>query len=346
MSDERLHEDELVSAYLDGEATPAETAEVEASAALLARVEELRAVRDALAEPVVPLSAEQRDDLIGAALGAADAEDAARREARVVPLHRPQRLLLAMAAAVIVLAAVVGTGLIASRGGDDEADTAAPATEAATGMVADAAPAAEEEPMPEMDMAAADEAVAEEPMAEEAPAEEAAMAAEAQIEASTAEAEAMADELARLAVQEAEAEAEAAMAQEAPAATTTTIAAATTTAAAETDDGDDSPTEQVVDLGMLESLESLFEDIGASWSAALEDGAMADSGACAEAVQEEALALSAETVRSFVAAVGDEDPITFDAGFARRDDGTAVIVYAAPPDCEIGVHELPRSESE
>lgn len=281
MSDERLHDDELVSACLDGEATPAEIAEVEASDALLARVEELRAVRDAVAEPVVPLSVERRDDLIGAALGVADATDAARREAKVVPLQRPHRLLLAMAAAVIVLAAVVGTGLIASRG-SDEADTAASTDEAMAGMAAepaDAAPAAEEEPMPEMNMETAEEA-----MAEEAPAEEAALA----------------------------------------------------------EDGDvDSPAEQVVDLGMLESLESLFEDIGASRSAALEDGATADSGACAAAVQEQALALGAETVRSFVATVGDEDPVAFDAGLARRDDGTAVIVHAASPDCEIGVHELP-----
>ena len=66
-------------------------------------------------------------------------------------------------------------------------------------------------------------------------------------------------------------------------------------------------------------------------------------GECAEAVHERALALSAETARSFVATVGTEDPVTFDAGFALRDDGTAVIVYAAPPDCEIGVHELPGS---
>ena len=356
MSDERLHEDELVSAYLDGEATPAEIAEVEASDALLARVKELRAVRDALAEPVVPLSAEQRDDSIDAALGVADAGDAARLEARVLPLQRPQRLLLAMAAAVIVLAAVVGTGLIASRGGekaDTVASTAAPAAEAAA-EPADAAPSAGEEPMPEMDIAAADEAMAEKPMAEEAPVEEAmaeeaiaeeapaeeamaAAAAEAQAEVTAEAAEAMADELARLA------EEEAALAQEAPAATTTTVAAVTTIAAeaAGADGGDDSPNEQVVDLGTQESLESLFEDITASWSAALEDGARADSGACAAAVQEQALELSAVTVRSFVATVGNEDPVTFDARFARRDDGTAVIVYAAPPECEIGVHELP-----
>ena len=352
MSDERLHEDELVSAYLDDEATPAEIAEVEASDALLARVKELRAVRDALAEPVVPLSAEQRDDSIDAALGVADAGDAARLEARVLPLQRPQRLLLAMAAAVIVLAAVVGTGLIASRGGekaDTVASTAAPAAEAAA-EPADAAPSAGEEPMPEMDIAAADEAMgekapAEEPMAEEDMAEEApagevalaAAAAEAQAEVTAEAAEAMADELARLA------EEEAALAQEAPAATTTTVAAVTTIAAeaAGADGGDDSPNEQVVDLGTQESLESLFEDITASWSAALEDGARADSGACAAAVQEQALELSAVTVRSFVATVGNEDPVTFDARFARRDDGTAVIVYAAPPECEIGVHELP-----
>lgn len=350
MSDERLHEDELVSAYLDGEATPAEIAEVEAGDALLARVEELRAVRDALAEPVVALSAEQRDDLIGAALGVADAEDAARLEAKVVPLQRPQRLLLAMAAAVIVLAAVVGTGLIASRGGDDyaetAADTAALTAEADDGMAAepmDAAPAADEEPMLEMDMAAADEAMAEEPMAEEAPAAEsaqaaAAEAAEAQSALSAAEAEAPADEPARRAADGAEA----APAEDATAATATTVAATTTAAAGEADGGDDSSTAQVVDLGTLESLESLFEDIGASWSAALEDEAMADAGACAAAVQEQTLELSAETVRSFVATVGDEDPVTFDARFARRDDGTAVIVYAAPPECEIGVHESPE----
>lgn len=340
MRDEQLREDELASAYLDGEATAAEIAEVEASDALLARVEELRAVRDAVAEPVVALSAEQRDDLIGAALGAADAEDAARLEARVVPLHRPQRLLLAMAAAVIVLAAVVGTGLIASRGGDEYADTAATATESLARMAAepaDAAPAAEEEPMPEMDMGTADEAMDEEPMAEEAPAEEAALAAEAQTEAMTAEAEAMADELARLAADEAAA----ALAEDAIAAPTTSPPAATTTAAAEADSGDDAPSDQVVDLGPFESLESLFEDIAATWSAALDEGAMADSGACAAAVQEQALELSAETVRSFVATVGNEDPVTLDARFARRDDGTAVIAYAAPPDCEIGVHELP-----
>ena len=96
MSDEQLRVDELVSAYLDGEASPAEIAEIENSDALSARVEEFRAVRHALVEPVTPLSADRRNDLIGAALGVADAEAGLRRTAKVMPFRRPQPLLLAM----------------------------------------------------------------------------------------------------------------------------------------------------------------------------------------------------------------------------------------------------------
>ena len=358
MSDEQLREDELASAYLDGEATPAEIAEVEASDALLARVEEFRALRDAVAEPVTPLPEDLQDDLIGAALGVAEAEEAARAEAKVVRLQRPQRLLLAMAAVVVLLAAVVGTGLIASRGGDDFEESATLATamtESAAGTdTADEAAPAEEEPMADMEITAADEATAEEepmadmemaaeaPTAEEEPMADMEMAAEAptaEEERRSESAEAM--EAAQAAA-EATAEAAAAAEEEAPAATTT-IAAATTTDGAPADDDRDVSTEQVVDLGTLESLDSLLGDVGARWSAALADGAMADSGACAEAVQEQALNLGSETIRAFVVTVGSEDPVTFDARFARRDDGTAVIVYAAPPDCEVGIHELPDS---
>lgn len=143
---------------------------------------------------------------------------------------------------------------------------------------------------------------------------------------------------------EASAEAEAAEAEaaEAPAVTVPPAATTTVTAAA-TDDSDGTPPEQVVDLGALESLESLFENIGASWSAALEDGALAESGACSAAVHEQALKSSVETLRSFIATVGSDDPLTFDARFTRRDDGTAVIIYAAPPDCAVGTYELPGS---
>ena len=349
MSDASLRRDELVSACLDGEASPAEIAEVEGDDALLARFEELRAVRGAVAAPVPSLSAEQRDQLISAALGVADAEADARLEAKIVPRHRPQRLFLAVAAAVILLAAAVSAGLLGSSGGDD-ADMA---TESAS-MAGSAAPA---EMAAEADMAAADEAMAEEePMAEEAPmAEEEPMAEEP-----TADEESMVEDAM-------EAAAAAAEAMEAPAASTTVAAMeadnrevqaapepASGTAETEeerrsesTTDGGEPDTDgangQVVDLGMLENLESLYENIGAKWSAALEDEAMADPGVCSAAVDERALEMSAETRQSFVATVGAEDPLTFDAQFVRRPDGSALVIYAAPPDCEIEIHELAGS---
>ena len=369
MSDESLRRDELVSAYLDGEATPAEMAEVEGDDALLARVEELLAVRDAVAAPVPSLSAEQRDQLISAALGVADAEAGARLEAKIVPRHRPQPLFLAVAAAVLVLAAVVSAGLLGSRGGGD----AEMAGEAAP-MADSAAPAdMAEEPTAQADMAAADAAMEpEEAMADEGPtaeqesmAEEPMAGEESMAEEPMAEQESMAEE--PMAEQESMAEepmeAAEAAAMEAPAATTTVraieaddsadqAAPEPTSGIAETEedrrsesttDGREPDTDgadgQVVDLGMLENLESLYENIGAKWSAALEDETMADPGVCAAAVDERALEMSAETHQSFVASVGAEDPLTFDAQFVRRPDGSAVVIYAAPPDCEIEIHE-------
>ena len=116
---------------------------------------------------------------------------------------------------------------------------------------------------------------------------------------------------------------------------------ADTAAAAELDDG---PTEQVVDLGTFESLEALLDDIAPRWSAALEDGALADSGTCSAPVHEEALRSGVETAQPFIATVGVEDPTTLDARFARRADGTAIIIYAAPPNCETGTYEQDESD--
>ncbi|MGH9118827.1 MAG: zf-HC2 domain-containing protein, partial [Acidimicrobiales bacterium] len=53
--------DELVSAYLDGEATPEESARVDADPELQARVAGLRAVAAAVAGPFAPPSAEARE---------------------------------------------------------------------------------------------------------------------------------------------------------------------------------------------------------------------------------------------------------------------------------------------
>lgn len=66
---------------------------------------------------------------------------------------------------------------------------------------------------------------------------------------------------------------------------------------------------------------------------------MADPGMCSAAVHEEALRLNVATGQTFVATVGVEDLMTFDARFVRRADGTATIIYAAPPGCETAAYE-------
>ena len=57
----------------------------------------------------------------------------------------------------------------------------------------------------------------------------------------------------------------------------------------------------VVDLGTFENLESLFGDVAARWSGALEDGAVADSGMCSAAVRNKASELEIETAQPFIA---------------------------------------------
>ena len=356
MSDEQFREDELVSAYLDGEATPAEIAEVEQNDALMARVEQLRSVRDAVAAPVAPMPAERREQMISAALAVADAENAQRREARIVPIRRRRETLLAVAAAAILLAAVVSAGLIASRGGDESAEMAADAPAADAGVEATAAAPAEADMAMAEDSAdyemAAEPMPEEEPMAEQEPMAEEALAAAAADAEGTVDPEVVAElemqlEAAEVEAAEAEADAdEAAMAQPAEevAGTPTASADEADREAEEERRAADDAARQVVDLGAFASLVLLFDDIAASWSAALEHGTTTDSGTCSAAVHGRELELDVETGRPFVATVGAEDPLVFDGRFARRDDGTAVIIYAAPPDCEIGIHNLDESD--
>lgn len=358
MSDEERREDELVSAYLDGEATPAEIAEVERDDALLARVEQLRSVRDAVAAPVAPMPAELKDQMIGAALAAADAGNPRRRAARIVPFHRRHQTRLAVAAAVILLAAVVSAGLIASRGGDD-ADMAA---EAPAAEMADAGSSAADVAVPgEAESTAMPTTTAYVEMAEEEPMAEldidtAAMAADkaAMAELEAAAAETVADELDEAAMAELEAAAAEAAAQAAVAEAESAMEAPAEEAAdaptSSADDADrprdeersvpDEAAVQVVDLGAFKDLQSLFDTVAVRWSAALEDGAMEDSGTCSAAVQQRALELDLETGQSFIATVGAEDPLLLDAQFTRRADGTAIIIYATPPSCETEIYEL------
>jgi hypothetical protein len=117
--------DELASAYLDGEATAAERARVEADPDLVRRVAELGVVRAALGAPGPSARAETRDRAITAALAASPPA------AKITPLHRgrssrrPLAILGAAAAAVAVIAAVA---VVATRSSNNGTSTSARAS--------------------------------------------------------------------------------------------------------------------------------------------------------------------------------------------------------------------------
>ena len=129
-----MHDPEtLASAYLDGELTDEERRVAEADPAVMAEVEQLRALRAGIAD-VAPPSDSAREAAIGAAMAAfhdrlaepsspasapvSSAESS--RDAVVVPMWKrfasPQ--WLGGAAAALVL--VVGVGVVATRTGDDD----------------------------------------------------------------------------------------------------------------------------------------------------------------------------------------------------------------------------------
>ena len=112
--DEPDERDELASAYLDGVASPDERARVDADPELRARVEDLRAARDALVDaPVAPPTAAARDAAIRAAVDAAIVVDLAAHRGR-------QRLRIAsIAAAVLLLLGAAGV-LLRSLGDNSE----------------------------------------------------------------------------------------------------------------------------------------------------------------------------------------------------------------------------------
>ena len=164
MNDEELpRNDELASAYLDGELDPTERAAASANPDVMATVESFARVRSALAE-VEPVMGNAKDDALAAALAEFDAlhvvSAGASPVATVTSLQshrRAYRALTSVAAAVAILA--IGVAAInAGRGGDtksssavernaaDSAGTAAPsaaeAPKAATALGAPAGTAA------------------------------------------------------------------------------------------------------------------------------------------------------------------------------------------------------------
>jgi hypothetical protein len=113
---------ELASAYLDGEATADERARVEGDPALLAEVERLRRVRDAVAT-TASAPAAQRDAAINAALATFDGLQVdAPSPPNVVPMasRRKARWMQGLTAAAAAIVLVLGGIVIVNRGGDDD----------------------------------------------------------------------------------------------------------------------------------------------------------------------------------------------------------------------------------
>ena len=129
-------DDEVVSAVLDGEATPAERALVEGSVEGRARLAELRGVAAATATPIAPLPADTVEVLLGRALDAASTPTPASAPAPVaLATRRAQRdhselwrrwgtAIAAAAAIVVVVAGIVALGKTAGRSSSDSASSA------------------------------------------------------------------------------------------------------------------------------------------------------------------------------------------------------------------------------
>ncbi len=137
MTDEPDSVDELISRYLDGEATEAEITRVESDPSLLARAESMRAAIEAVAAPVeIPVA--DLDRIRAVALAESGTTEQvtdlmAAGAARAERLQRRNRIM-AVAAAFVLLA--VGVVAVRSLPGVDSDDDAS--TDAATSADADA----------------------------------------------------------------------------------------------------------------------------------------------------------------------------------------------------------------
>ncbi|MGQ0616184.1 MAG: anti-sigma factor family protein [Acidimicrobiia bacterium] len=131
------HIDEIVSAYLDGEATPDEMARVEADPALQARLESLRVAAAAVGSAVPAPSATTRETAVAAALAATmpaadqvaddpDADPAAPLADFSAGRRRTRRATTWAAAAVVALLAAVGGLALSNRPEDSTSTVAAP----------------------------------------------------------------------------------------------------------------------------------------------------------------------------------------------------------------------------
>jgi hypothetical protein len=182
---DELTPEELASAYLDGELNATDRAQVEADPALMALVAELRAVSDAVAAPVTPLTDDQRAAMVATAMAtlpasgvAGEAGAAAVASLDAARARRSARLVRAVAGGLAAAAAVGLVALVVTRGGgsDGGSDTAGGAAEtaaleAAAGGGAEATTAAAADAATADTVAAAAEVPAAQAPASEAPAE-------------------------------------------------------------------------------------------------------------------------------------------------------------------------------
>ena len=302
MSDFDRHQDELISAYLDGEADPDEAARIEGDPQSRARAAELAAVVQAVADPIEGLTPGERDRLRARALAAApspapvrDISEAARRRWRLV--------LIPAAAAAGIFA--VALGVISLRGGidDDASDMAAsaPATTAASSSEMAAESAADDM----SDMA--------EPAAEDFFEEE----AEATISATTA------------------ADGDEAMAEpEAP------DTAEDDEAGAFTEQALDAPS--ITDLGSFDGPEQLIDHLALRLDNAEPalNGPHVEPGPCAEVVANRVAELGGEALIEARAELrietgGSPEEADVDLAVITTEDGGFLLVYATEPSCEI-----------
>jgi hypothetical protein len=115
-----FEDDELASAYLDDATTAAERARVDSDPALRARVDELRAVRDALAGPIEPPTTVVRDRAVRAALDSATVV-----ELRPPPAA-PRWRVASIAAAILVVLVAAGLLVNAQRDSTTSSTALAP----------------------------------------------------------------------------------------------------------------------------------------------------------------------------------------------------------------------------
>ncbi|HQZ34536.1 MAG TPA: zf-HC2 domain-containing protein [Ilumatobacteraceae bacterium] len=142
-NDELNPQHELASAYLDGVASPAERARVEASAELMALVASFAVVRARIAD-VAPVAPDTRDAAFAAAFAEFDAPALApaAAAAAVIPMRssrRWSRPVLSVAAAVLLVGAIG----VAAKGGFSGDDSTSSADLEKSSKVAAADPATE-----------------------------------------------------------------------------------------------------------------------------------------------------------------------------------------------------------